>query len=94
MKNSKEKNTKAIEAIENTLNKLDIKQHKPLINLLNEYKEKLNTQDNCIPLLNSLKNKISMCILKNNLKVPKEVSELLVTLNSLNTKYNLNYGIL
>ena len=94
MKNSKEKNTKAIEAIENTLNKLDIKQHKPLINLLNEYKEKLNTQDNCMPLLNSLKNKISMCILKNNLKVPNEISELLVTLNSLNTKYNLNYGIL
>lgn len=94
MENSKEKNAKAIEAIENTLNKLDIKQHKPLINLLNEYKENLNTQDNCMPLLNSLKNKISMCILKNNLKVPKEVSELLVTLNSLNTKYNVNYGIL
>lgn len=94
MKNSKEKNTEAIEAIENTLKKLDIKQHKPLIDLLNEYKNKLNTQDNYVPLLNSLTGKISMCILKNNLKAPKEVSELVGILNSLKTKYNLNFGIL
>lgn len=86
MKNSKEKSKraiKAIEAIENTLKKLDVNYHKPLIDLLNEYKNKLNTQENEVPLLRSLINKISMCVLVNKLKVPKEVSELIGTLNKL-----------
>ncbi|UZW14491.1 bacteriocin immunity protein [Clostridium pasteurianum] len=87
-------NQKNLEAIKNTLKNLDSNQHKPLINLLNEYKDKLVTEDNCIPLLNSLEGKISMCILKNNLKVPNEVSKLIRTLNSLKTKYNVNFGIL
>lgn len=94
MKNSIEKNIKAINAIENTLKKLDITYHKPLINLLNEYTNKLNTKDNCIPLITSLVNKMSMCILENNLKVPTEVNELIQTLSSLKTKFNMNYGSL
>jgi hypothetical protein len=92
MKNSKEKIIKATEAIENTLKKLDINYHKPLVDLLNEYTNKLNTQDNYVPLVKSLKNKISMCILVNNLKVPNEVNQLLITLNSLQPKFNLNFG--
>ncbi|SFC37180.1 bacteriocin immunity protein [Clostridium uliginosum] len=87
MKNSKEKSIKAINAIENTLKNLDINYHKPLIDLLNEYNNKLNTQDNHVPLITSLVNKISWCILENNLKVPPEVSELIGTLNSLQTRF-------
>lgn len=94
MKNN-QKNLEAIKAIENTLKALDSKQHKALINLLNEYKNKLiNTGDNCVPLITKLQGKISMCVLQNNLKIPKEVTELIVTLNSLKTKYNVGYGIL
>ena len=92
MKNSTEKNMKAINAIEDTLKKLDINYHKPLIDLLNEYINKLNTKDNCVPLLTSLVNKMSMCILENNLKVPAEVNELIKNLSSLKTKFMLNYG--
>lgn len=92
MKNSIEKNIKAINAIEKTLKKLDINYHKPLISLLNEYNNKLNTKDNCVPLITSLVNKMSMCILKNNLKVPTEVNELIQTLSSLKSKFNINYG--
>ena len=42
--------------------KLDINYYKPLIDLLNEYTNKLNTKDNCEPLIASLVNKISICI--------------------------------
>ena len=86
MKKPKEKSKrdiKTIKAIENTLKKLDVNYHKPLIDLLNEYNNKLDTEDNYVTLLNSLINKIYMCISKNNLKVPKEVSELMRTLNIL-----------
>ena len=78
MKNAKKEN---IEVIENTLKKLDINYHKPLIKLLNEYLKKLNTQENYVPLINSLINKIPICILENKLKVPNEVNELMKTLN-------------
>lgn len=62
-----------------------------LIDLLNEYKIKLNTKDNCVPLITSLVNKMSMCILENNLKVPNEVNELIQTLSSLKTRFMLNF---
>lgn len=92
MNNSTEK---AINAIENTLKKLDINYHKPFIDLLNEYNNKLkNTQDNCLPLITSLVNKMSICILENNLEVPTEIIELRQTLSLLHTKFNLNFGIL
>ena len=95
MKKPKEKDKraiKAIEAIEDTLIKLDINYHKPLIDLLNEYNNKLNTQDNYVPLINSLGKKFSMCILENNFKIPTEVTKLIQTLSSLKTKLNLFYG--
>lgn len=94
MKKPKEKDKRAIEAIEATLIKLDINYHKPLIDLLNEYNNKLKTQDNYVPLITSLEKKISICILENNLKIPTEVSKLIQTLNSLKTKFNLFYGLL
>ena len=86
MKNYKERNMIAIEAIENTLKELDINYHKPLIALLTEYDKKLKTQDNSAALFNSLAHKIPMCILENKLKIPKEVTELIATLNSLLAK--------
>lgn len=56
----------------------------PLIDLLNDYNYQLKTQVNYVPMLISLKNKISMCILDNNLKAPpKELNELLRALNLL-----------
>lgn len=93
MKNSIEKNIQAIKAIDDTLNTLDINYHKQLIDLLNEYKTKLNTKYNCLPIINSLVNEMSLCILENNLKVPPEVNKLIQTLSSLNTKFMLNFGI-
>ncbi|WP_084297805.1 bacteriocin immunity protein [Sporolactobacillus laevolacticus] len=61
----------------------DPNEHKSLIDLLTEYKHELSTQVNDVPLLNSLINKISWCILENDLKAPKEVTELVRTLNVL-----------
>ncbi|MBX4262183.1 bacteriocin immunity protein (plasmid) [Clostridium estertheticum] len=88
MKYSKQ-SIKAIEAIGNTLKKLDINHDKQLVDLLNEYNNKLHAGDNYRPLVGNLAQKISFYILKNNLKVPNEVRELIVTLRSLQSKCNL-----
>ncbi|MBU3171162.1 bacteriocin immunity protein [Clostridium estertheticum] len=88
MKYSKQ-SIKAIEAIENTLKKLDTNHDRQLVDLLNEYNNKLHTGDNYRPLVSNLAEKISFYILKNDLKVPNEVRELIVTLRSLQSKVNL-----
>jgi hypothetical protein len=91
MKESRE--MKAIDAIETTLIALDVNYHKPLIDILNEYNKRLKVNKEYVSL-GKLKSKISWCILQNKLKVPPEVSELMTTLTSLQSKVNLLSSIL
>lgn len=77
---------KIIEALSLMEERCDPAQHQALIDLIHNYKEQLNTNENITPILNHLMGDLSTCILDNHLKAPKEITELIQTLHQLGRK--------
>jgi hypothetical protein len=74
---------KTIEALNLLEERCDPAQHQTLIDLIHDYKGQLNTNENITPILSHLMSDISICILDNHLRAPKEVTELIQALHQL-----------